>query len=628
MPHELQNQAQAALAAQRYPEALELFQRLLAQRPEDVTLCLALAFIEMNLERPEQAVQYLAQATQLQPGFTEAWLRRGQVLMLLGKPDEALECFETTCRLDPRQARGWEGLVQVHKALQRDFAGLLRARRELVKLNPTSIDAWLRLGYTYRSGDLAEEATTAYQAVLQLKPDHLAARWTLFQNPPASCFADEQAIADFAARWHAGVAWFEALPLQRCDRAEIAQALLTATDYCLHYQPGALLHERTRYAALVTRLAHAVWQPPRIQKRARTGRRRIGFTSAFFRRHSVMKVAHGLIAALGAADFEVMIYHLDDREDAYTLELKNRVHGYRGGAHGPEHWLATIAQDAPDVLVHLDIGMNPLSQVLPAYRLAPVQIAFWGHPLTSGYAAIDWFVSADEVESQAAQEHYSERLYRLAGLGTCYAQPQTAEAPDARNDQEVRFLLAQNVLKIDPRMDEALARIATHAPHARFHVLPHLRTHVAEALRQRLQRAFARHGLDADTFIRMQTHCSETEFFALAGSCDLNLDTPHWSGGVSTFDLTAQDLPTLTCAGETFRSRQSMATLKRLGLDVLVTDSMEDYTSRAVALAHDRDQRALLRQQVSERKHLLYEDRRVQEDWVRFLNSLEPVGES
>lgn len=626
MLNDIASQAQAAVAAKDFVRAQELLHGLLTEQPGDAGLHFEMAFVEMNLERPEHAAEHLAHTTRLQPRFAEGWIRRGQVLLLLARHDEALPCFDAACQLAPRDARSWEGMAQAHKALQRDFAGLLRARRELVALNPASTDAWMRLAHTYRAGDLAEEAAAAHRSVLQIKPHHLAARWSLFQHPWTSCFDDDQSIADFAVRWDAGLAWFEALPIDRCDPEEIAQALLIATDYHLHYQPGPLLQERRRYAALVSRLAHAAWAPPIVAMRPRTTRRRIGFVSAFFRRHSVMKVARELIASLCTDDFEVLIYHLDDAEDAWTLDLKQRVSGYRGGTHRPEHWLVTIAQDAPDVLVYLDIGQNPLAQILPAYRLAPVQIAFWGHPLTSGYSTIDWFVSADEIECVDAQDHYSERLYRLAGLGTCYAMPPSG-AGVAGKDGEVRFLLAQNILKIKPGMDETLARIAAQAPQARFHILPHVRAHVAEALRQRMDRTFTRHGLRAETFVRMQTHISEPDFVALASSCDLNLDTPDWSGGISTFDLLAQDLPTLTCPAKTFRSRQSAALLRRMGLESLIVDDMDQYVSQAVAMATQRDLRASLRQCVKQRKHLVFEDRRPVDDWVRFITDVEPVAQ-
>ncbi len=621
----LKSQAQAALAAKDFGRAQALLQQLVTGQPEDAGLHFELAFVEMNLERPEHAAEHLAHATRLQPRFAEAWIRRGQVLLLLARHDEALPCFDAACQLAPRDVRSWEGVAQAHKELKRDFAGLLRARRELVALNPASTEAWMRLAHTYRSGDLSEEAAAAYRSVLQIKPDLLAARWSLFQHPWTSCFDDEQSSADFAARWDAGVAWFEALPVGSCDPEDIAQALLIATDFHLHYQPGPLLEERKRYAALVTRLAHAVWAPPAVAKRPRTARRRIGFVSAFFRRHSVMKVAQGLVAALCTDDFEVLIYHLDDVEDAWTAELRARVSSYRGGSHRTEHWLAAIAQDAPDVLVYLDIGQHPLAQILPAYRLAPVQIAFWGHPITSGYPTIDWFVSADEIEGPDAQDHYSERLYRLAGLGTCYAMP-TSAAGAAGSDGEVRFLLAQNILKITPAMDETLARIAAQAPQVRFHVLPHSRTHVAEALRLRMQRTFARHGLRADTFVRMQTHVSGPDFVALASSCDLNLDTPDWSGGISTFDVLAQDLPTLTCPAATFRSRQSAALLRRMGLEALIVTDMDQYVSQAVKIAKDRDLRASLGHRVKERKHQVFDDHRTVDDWVRFISGVEPVA--
>src|SRR3954469_6306528 len=48
---------------------------------------------------------------------------------------------------------------------------------------------------------------------------------------------------------------------------------------------------------------------------------------------------------------------------------------------------------APHVLIYPDINMDPAAAALAALRLAPVQCMSWGHPETSGYPTIDYFLS-------------------------------------------------------------------------------------------------------------------------------------------------------------------------------------------------------------------------------------------
>ena len=39
-----------------------------------------------------------------------------------------------------------------------------------------------------------------------------------------------------------------------------------------------------------------------------------------------------------------------------------------------------------------------MSYFLQHSRLAPVQVLFWGNPVTTGKAAMDYFISADRME--------------------------------------------------------------------------------------------------------------------------------------------------------------------------------------------------------------------------------------
>ena len=65
------------------------------------------------------------------------------------------------------------------------------------------------------------------------------------------------------------------------------------------------------------------------------------------------------------------------------------------------HWLGTraaVAKASLDVLIFADSLSEPLSYFLQMGRLAPVQCLFWGNPISSGKANIDYFISADRMD--------------------------------------------------------------------------------------------------------------------------------------------------------------------------------------------------------------------------------------
>ena len=51
-----------------------------------------------------------------------------------------------------------------------------------------------------------------------------------------------------------------------------------------------------------------------------------------------------------------------------------------------------------DILVFGEMNSEPLNHFLGFSRMAPLQLLFWGNPITSGNPSIDYFVSADVME--------------------------------------------------------------------------------------------------------------------------------------------------------------------------------------------------------------------------------------
>lgn len=617
-------EAAACMARGDLARAAVALDRVLAAAPDHPGALFQRAVIEVAGNRPGPAAALLARCVAAQPGWAEAWIRLGQLRLLLGEDEGAETAFREGSLRAPTDLRAAEGLAEALRRRGRDFVGLVAARRRLVELEPRQVDHWLRLGYTLRSGDLGEEAEAAYRGALAVDPNQLVARWSLFQNPTTLVPPDEAAHRAFADRWSTGLAWFEDLDPARQPPQAIEQALLTATDFALHYQDGPLRDERCRYADALGRLAHAAIPAPAPRPRPPGSRRRIAVVSAFLRQHSVTKVLGALIEALDPQRFEVGLFHLDPRRDALTERLAAGAARYVGGSHRPAAWLEAIAAFGPDAVVYLDLGMDPLGQVLACYRLAPLQLLLWGHPLTSGQAAIDGFVSADDTEVADPAPHYREPVHRLPHLGTCYRAP--ARAPRVvRDGAEVHFLLAQMALKITPRHDAALARIARALPSARFTVVASPRAHVRDALAARIRRAFDAEGLDFNRHVAMAAHLPEPQFLAMAATMDVNLDTVGWSGGVSTLDLLAQDLPTITVEVPTLRGRQSAAMLRRAGVPELVCADLDGWVARAVELGRDRALRESLRSRIAAGHARLYDDPAPPAAFVELLEQLLPA---
>ena len=49
-----------------------------------------------------------------------------------------------------------------------------------------------------------------------------------------------------------------------------------------------------------------------------------------------------------------------------------------------------------------------------------MQCNSWGHPDTSGFPTLDYYLSSDLMEPPDGQDHYTERLVRLPNLSIYY----------------------------------------------------------------------------------------------------------------------------------------------------------------------------------------------------------------
>lgn len=603
-------------------------ERMVRLAPQVAAFSYDLAMLDLAEERREAALAGFEAAATRKPGWIEPLHAMGTLLLEMRKPIAAIAAFRRCLAIDPDHVAALEGFATAQRRAGREgnFEELLAARLRVAALRPDSVDAQYRVANAYRSVELFADAAQWYDKVLAMDPGDLTARWARFQHPDAIINADAAAERAFLARWREGLAHFERIDADDVrTRGYFGPVLTNATSFYLHYLGEAFVDEQRRYARVVERMARALlpdlcaYRAPAPAQRVR-----VGFVSGFLRRHTITKLMAALVEGLDRSRFEVSAYYLDEHEDAVSASLRARLDRFESGERTPGDWAQLLHAASLDVLVYLDIGMHPTVQTLASFRFAPMQCALWGHPVTTGFEHIDWFVSAELMEPPGAQGHYTERLALLPGIGTCFEPPQLAPDPDfespARRDPEaIHYLFAQSAYKIHPAHDEVLARIAAEVPNARFSLVPFPRSHVREALAARMRGAFERRGLDFDRHVHILPFLAEAQFLALARSADLNLDSIGWSGGNTTLEITWFDVPTITLPGAVMRSRHTQAMLLAMDLDELVARDEDDYVRLAVALGKDRARREALRARVRERKHVLYRDRRVVEAFQRFL---------
>ena len=334
---------------------------------------------------------------------------------------------------------------------------------------------------------------------------------------------------------------------------------------------------------------------------SRTWRRRIGFASPYFYRHSVGRAFLGFVEGLDRRRFDVSLFVAPGAaatpRDTFSTRFEAIADTFVRLPSGLEAAARVIAAADLDILVYPDLGMDPFTYFLAFWRLAPLQCVCAGHPSTTGIDTIDWFLSDASAEPDGADDHYSEKLLRIDDF-FLPIHDRPVVVPGAATAQATRrYVCGQTIVKLHPDFDAMLAGILDEDPAAEVLLYADGAERVTRVVAQRMA---ARLGSAMDR-VRIVPRQGYEEYLATLGTAAVVLDTPHFSGGNTTLEALSLNLPIVTLPGAFLRGRFAFARLEALGLSQCIATDGEDYVTKAVAVARTPRLRASIVERLVER---------------------------
>ena len=537
------------------------------------------------------------QAIRVEPRYPTAHDALGSVLLEMGLPAEAEACYREALRLHPGAIETLLNLGQSYEQAGR-IAEAENVYQEAVHLQPVNAVAQERLAYVLHQQGKVKEAVDCLHAVLAVNDRRWQARFTkaLASVPVIAPTVDtsRQATQRFSAELDELSAWQEAL-----DPPIIADEALAGISppFLLAYRDGNHVAALSRFADIYCQFR--LESPCPVQTEGT--RVRLLIVSHHVYRHSVWDIVlRGLVQHLDRSRFEVVIYHLGTLEDEETTRARSWADIWRDrrSVVSPQGWLEAARIDCPDVVFYPELGMASLSYYLAAHRLAPLQVASWGHPVTSGLPTIDLYLSGDLIEPGDAETHYRERLVRLPGTGCCTeALPYSVEPLDdvlggMLGDSGPRLVIAQRAIKFSPDDDPLFAEIAVRVPTAVFVLLRDpIAPWATDRVVDRLRKAFTARGADPHRQIVVLPWLSASQFLGLLDVCDVYLDCPSFSGYTTAWQAVHVGIPVVTWEGDFLRNRLAAGLLRKIGLPETIAHSCDEYVAIAVRLANESGQK-------------------------------------
>jgi len=605
-----------SLASGPKDEAATLLDAAVRAEPRLAEAHFQLGNLKRERGRLEEAERHYRSAIAARADHVGALSNLGGLLSDRGSAEEAARHLEQALRLEPTFAPPSFTLAMlcINQRRWGDAAGLLRSS---LAADPKQADARYWLGNAEMGLGNVAEARKAYQAAIRLDGNYLQARWghVMAQIPAVASSDEEQCNApqQFARELTKLRTWLRTRRPPDSYRAVGAQQ-----PYYLAYVPENHREAFAEYGTLCTALMANSGYKPRSAMPVRSlgSKCRIGIVSAHVHSHSVWHaILRGWIEHLDPAQFEIHLFHTGTLQDAETEWASRRVARLHFGLGDWAAWVPAISGSALDVLVYPEIGMDATTVRLASLRLAKVQLASWGHPITTGLPTIDGFLSSEAFEPADATTHYTEKLISLPRLGCCYRPFGTKHTRVDLSVWGIRpedrvLLCAGSPFKYSPHADALLVAIARRCQPCKL-IFFRSPEPLAALLERRLRQAFDAAGLMFDDCVRFVPWLTQTEFFGLLHRADVYLDSVGFSGFNTTMQAVECGIPIVAWEGRFMRGRFASGILRQAGLDQWVADTSEGYVGLVAHLSEDRQLRNDVRDLITTRRARLIDDRAV-----------------
>ncbi|MCA3017249.1 MAG: tetratricopeptide repeat protein [Rhodocyclaceae bacterium] len=628
----------------QFANAESCFLEALALAPAYVDAIANLGFVVLNQGRPDEAKEIFSRALILAPTNPLSLTSLAKILAKEGKRNEAealLRAFDP----EPSEASLYQlasaydhlsnnalsisalrhlvakfpHSAEAHAALATALVGDLQMAegiligKKAISLDSKSASAWCSLGMAYQHNGLYDEAYEAFTRTLALTS---AIGPRVMRDLMLPCIMGTNDEVQKSRQT------FE----RNLDNL-ISENLISTnpfaeigfTYFYLAYHGVNDVDLQKKIARFYQKIAPSLnFVAPHCHSEQRQKKRhvktRVGFYSHFISTHSVSVCFAKVLEGLSVTD-EFEIYLITDApvtdkgvEKMYP-SLKNRAVQTARDLLSAQNMVSSLELD---VLVYLDIGMDPLTFLLAFSRLAPVQCVMTGHPVTTGISTIDYFLSGELTEPPDGDDHYSEKLIRFKHVGFVFERPEMPQLVKTRTElgmpNSVRLYTCPMMLqKIHPDFDEAIEKILKLDQNG---VVLFVESAQSPAWGQLLRSRFDK-TIDSslrNRIVFIPWLLNQQDFICMIAQSDVILDPFHFGIGTTSIFVCAAGTPFVTKPGKFMRGRAGYAYCKLVDIPECITSDVDSYAAMATQIASDGPLRARLRATILQNNHRIFEN--------------------
>jgi tetratricopeptide (TPR) repeat protein len=562
-----------------FEEAIASYKNSLAADGSDARVHYLLGNALKEDERFEEAIASYQRAIEIMPGLVRAHYDIGNARNRLGRLDQARESYEQVLKIDPQHCGALICLGNIHKT-QDNLAQAADCYRCVLRALPQKgvWDLWI-----------AALCPTVFDSTAEIENYRRGLLDELIRLRSANIRLDANEIVGYACPPP-----YE-LPFHGLDDRQIKEAFASVFANCFPSDPPTVGSGRPRIGILVTD----------------------GHEGVFLR------CMQGILERIRPELFELVL--ICSRNGLAKIRNKHALEALDTLtiSHRVDQAAEAIRAAKFDVLYYWEIGSDVTNYFLPSFRPAGLQCTAWGVPETSGIFQMDYFRSSELVEIEAADDHYTERLLRASTLLTWQ---ERIEEPRNRAGRDKFGLAAdanlyvclQHLRKVHPDFDRLAAEIIERDQRAIVVLVEDRHGYAARKLRGRFERTIP-NAAGRVVFVPYQTL---ENFRCLVAAADVILDTPHFGGGLTTYDAFSLHKPIVTLPSRFRRGRYAQACYRMMGITECIASTPGEYVDIATRLGANTDARRAVSRKIEEASPVLFRNEQAVREYERLFSYL------
>lgn len=634
-PEDLIEQGRLLHRAGRVEEAERLYAQALAQDQDFAEAHQLMAVIAGQRGRVDEAIAGFRRSIALGGPTAERLYNLAEAYRIGGDFEAALGAYNQALTLDAGLLDAYRNAAETAKEMAA-IAAARGDRNAVERINKVAAHYLVGLGHACLKGLDSDGAEAAYRASLALDPGQAEVcgnlgAIALHKSRPVEAETWYRRAHALEPRAAAYVSNLGLVLAQQARIDESASLLRQATeidpsfldaqinlrDHLLHPR-----HCRSDWSPAAMFEAHREWGRGAVARAANDAREMPPFSN-FREPDRPLRIAYvgldvgsdesdcflePLIARLDRSAFDVQVFRVPSEIGAGIERLKSLIgrQPYTLLPQRTKGYGQVIRRDRIDIAIdvagHLPNGRLDIFALKPA----PVCVAWLGYPDTTGLPTIDYRITDEVADPPGAEALYTERLYRLGQTSFIYRpreeMPAITALP-AKTTGAVTFGNLDDLTKIAPEVLRVWNSILSRLPDAR--ILLVAPSFVDPGYVDRFGADLAAAGIDPAR-VELRASSSDREHRLGAYSeIDIVLDTfPYNNSRARICEALWMGVPVIALWGDRPCARTSASVLAQIGLEGLVSETVDHYAAAAAELAVDLERLRALRAGMRERMRL------------------------